>query len=103
MDDKKELKVLGQCPFCNEDMVHTTTDKFNGFTHKTYHKEGECKFFMWGEVFHHEITDSMATELLTKGETICEFNKKDKSGTYKRKLVLNKDTQKIELGDFVND
>jgi DNA topoisomerase-3 len=88
---------LGPCPQCKQGTVRKTP-KGAGCNRW---KEG-CNFSIWKEQYGKKLTDSQIEELLTKRRTkvIKGFKKKDGSGTYDARLVLN-DEFKVRL-DFDN-
>jgi len=84
---------LGPCPQCGEGTIKETP-KGAGCDRW---KEG-CKFMIWREQFGKRLTATQIKELVEKRRTkvIKGFKKKDGSGTYDARLVLN-DEFKIRL------
>jgi DNA topoisomerase-3 len=84
---------IGPCPQCGEGIVRETP-KGAGCSRW---KEG-CKFSIWREQFGKKLTDPQIKELIEKRRTkvIKGFKKKDGSGTYDARLVLNEEL-KIRL------
>lgn len=91
-----EKAIIGKCPFCNQDMIETKI----AFSHKDY-KDNPCKFSIFKSSFNTTITEKMAKELIEKGKTIGTFSSKA-GKKYKQEIILNKTTQKLEKGEFVN-
>lgn len=77
---------LGTCPLCKKGYVRLTP-KGAGCNRW---KEG-CTFSIWKEQRGKELSESQMKDLVEKGETkvIKGFKKKDGSGKYDAKLVLN--------------
>lgn len=84
---------IGPCPQCKKGIVRKTP-KGAGCSRW---KEG-CNFSIWKEQYGKKLTDTQIEELLTKRRTkvIKGFKKKDGSGTYDARLVLN-DEFKVRL------
>ncbi|MBX9720624.1 MAG: topoisomerase C-terminal repeat-containing protein, partial [Candidatus Obscuribacterales bacterium] len=77
---------LGKCPKCKDGTVRETPQGAGC----SRWKEG-CNFSVWREQYGKKITDSQLKELIEKGRTkvIKGFKKKDGSGSYDARLVLN--------------
>lgn len=89
-------EILGNCPFCGKEMVESKI----AYSHKEW-KDNPCKFSIFKQSLFTNITKKMAKDILTTGKTIGSF--KSKAGkTYKQEIILNKETQKLEKGEFVN-
>lgn len=82
----KEEPGLAPCPQCGQGVVRETP-KGAGCNRW---KEG-CKFSVWREQYGKKLTDAQLKELVEKRRTkvIKGFKKKDGSGTYDARLVLN--------------
>lgn len=89
-------EIIGKCPFCNSDMVENKI----GYGHVDW-KDNQCKFAIFSNSLYTNITKTMAKELLNKGKTIGTFKSKD-GKTYKQEIILNKETQKLEKGNYIN-
>ena len=85
--------ALGPCPQCKQGTVRKTP-KGAGCNRW---KDG-CNFTIWREQYGKKLTETQIEELVTKRRTkvIKGFKKKDGSGTYDARLVLN-DEFKIRL------
>jgi DNA topoisomerase-3 len=79
---------LGPCPQCGKGVI-IQNQKAAG-CHRW--KEG-CTFTIWREQYGKELTDSQIKDLVEKRETklIKGFKKKDGSGKFDAKLVINDD------------
>jgi DNA topoisomerase III len=86
---------IGKCPQCKEGFVRPNA-KVAGCSRW---REG-CKFAIWREQHGKKLTDAQIIELLEKKQTkpIKGFKKKDGSGTYDARLILD-DEFKVKL-DF---
>lgn len=84
---------IGICPQCKKGAIRKTP-KGAGCNRW---KEG-CNFSIWKEQYGKKLTDTQIEELLSKRRTkvIKGFKKKDGSGTYDARLVLN-DEFKVRL------
>jgi DNA topoisomerase III len=80
--------TLGTCPQCKEGTIRQTP-KGAGCNRW---KEG-CTFSVWREMYGKELSDDQIKELIEKRRTekIAGFRKKDGSGTYDARLVLNEE------------
>ena len=61
----------------------------------------EYIFAIFSNSLYTNITKTMAKELLNKGKTIGTFKSKD-GKAYKQEIILNKETQKLEKGNYIN-
>jgi DNA topoisomerase-3 len=84
---------FGACPQCKEGLVRSNS---KGVGCNRW-KEG-CSFFVWREQYGKELPDELIKELVEKKRTdvVKGFKKKDGSGTYDARLVLN-DQFKVRL------
>jgi DNA topoisomerase-3 len=90
---------LGTCPLCKKGYVRLTP-KGAGCNRW---KEG-CTFSIWKEQRGKELSESQMKDLVEKGETkvIKGFKKKDGSGKYDAKLILNEEGKiQYDLGGGV--
>ncbi len=79
---------IAPCPKCDKGMVRPTP-KGTGCSRW---REG-CTFGIWGEQYGKKLTDEEMKELIEKRRTnvIKGFKKKDGSGTYDARLILNEE------------
>ncbi len=91
--DKGAESELGACPQCKEGMVRPNS---KGVGCNRW-KEG-CTLFIWREQYGKALTDDQIKELVEKKRTevIKGFLRKDGSGTYDARLVIN-DQFKVRL------
>lgn len=89
------IQTYGKCPKCGKNiMLNKKSYYCSGY------KEG-CKFFIWKNQYHKNITPKMIEQLIAKGKTsMLSFpSQKSPKSTYKAKLILpeNIDGGKLEL------
>lgn len=92
---------FGQCPQCKLGVVRKTPR--GGGCNRW--KQG-CTFSIWRETYGKELTDKDMQELVEKGRTelIQGFKKKDGSGTYDARLVLNNEFKvRLEFDNSARD
>ena len=89
-------RVLGQCPLCGKDIVASKM----AYSHKEW-KENPCKFSIFKNTLFTTISEYQAQELLTKYQTIGTFKSKE-GKTYKKQILMDKNTGKLSLGEYVN-
>ncbi|MBX9688407.1 MAG: DNA topoisomerase 3 [Candidatus Obscuribacterales bacterium] len=87
-DPKSIPDGIASCPQCQSGIVRPTA---KGVGCNRW-REG-CNFSVWGEMYGKTLSEAQMKELLEKGrtKTIKGFKKKDGSGTYDAKLVLNEE------------
>jgi DNA topoisomerase-3 len=92
---------IGPCPQCKIGVVCPTP---NGAGCNRW-REG-CKFSVWREQYGKKLTDSQIKELVEKGRTkvIKGFKKKDGSGTYDARLIVNEEFKiRLDFSDLAQD
>lgn len=108
---KKEREVKGVCPFCGSP-VYSSNKKEGSHTKIMYYcskeKDADCPFFLTNLNYTQGFTQKAMTEiqmkkLIAKGEIVLNCKKKDGSGTYKRKFILEKTEYKGKLKCNIKD
>lgn len=93
---KKEPEVICMCPFCGKEIV----ERKDTYSHKDW-KDNPCKFTIFKNSLYTSINCKMAKELMTTGITIGSFKSKE-GKPYKQQIILNKETKKLEKGEYIN-
>ena len=108
---KKEREVKGVCPFCGSP-VYSSNKKEGSHTKIMYYcskeKDADCPLFLANLNYTQGFTQKAMTEiqmkkLIAKGEIVLNCKKKDGSGTYKRKFILEKTEYKGKLKCNIKD
>lgn len=89
--DNDEIKVLGKCPWCNENIKEIETEKGKMWVHET--RTDECDFVLFENSMIMGNKIKLTTEQVTsflKGETVLMTLKSKKGNTYEANIKLDK-------------
>lgn len=86
---------IGKCPICGADVKHNKKAYFCvNFTKRNDKNVPECKFVLSKTVAGTTITENQLLKLITSGQT-DEISFHSKTGLFKRKLILNKESENL--------